>query len=133
MQFSGFSSEFLSKYDNKDVPWGFSGLGLVVYKRTYARVKEDGGGLEDWKDTLVRTINGAQKIGAGYTQEEAERLFDHMFNLRGTFSGRALWQLGTKLASQYGDSMNNCWVVSIKKPKDFLFIFEELMMGGKAA
>ncbi len=125
-----FSEEFLSGYNLKDVPWGGNGLGEIVYKRTYARVVEGESRTENWKETIVRAINGAQAIGAGYTQEEAERMFDHLFNLRGTFSGRALWQLGTKLGSQYGDSLNNCWTVSIRRPKDFLFIFDELMMGG---
>lgn len=129
-EFTGFSAEFLEKYDLKNVPWGFSGLGEIVYKRTYARVVEGDNRTENWKETIVRTINGAQAIGAGYTQEEAERMFDHLFNLRGTFSGRALWQLGTKLGSQYGDSMCNCWSLSIRRPKDFLFIFDELMLGG---
>lgn len=128
--FTDFSQEFLNKYDPKDIPWGFNGLGYIVYKRTYSRLLEDGSGTEEWKDTIVRAIKGAQAIGAGYTQDEAERMFDHLFNLRGTFSGRALWQLGTKLALNYGDSLNNCWTVSIRKPKDFLFIFDELMMGG---
>ena len=125
-----FSEEFLSGYNLKDVPWGGNGLGEIVYKRTYARVVEGESRTENWKETIVRAIKGAQAIGAGYTQEEAERMFDHLFNLRGTFSGRALWQLGTKLGSQYGDSLNNCWTVSIRRPKDFLFIFDELMMGG---
>ena len=123
------SEAFLRQYDNKDVPWGFNGLGYVVYKRTYSRVKDDGT-LEEWKDTLVRCINGAQSIGAGYTQEEAERLFDHMFYLRGLYSGRALWQLGTPLGLEYGDSLCNCWTVAIRKPKDFLFLFHELLLGG---
>lgn len=107
-EFSGFSNEFLDKYDVRNIPWGGNGLGEIVYKRTYARVVEGENRTENWKETIVRAINGAQAIGAGYTQEEAERMFDHLFNLRGTFSGRALWQLGTKLGSQYGDSLCNC-------------------------
>ena len=127
--FSQFSQEFLNSYDQKDIPWGFNGLGEIVYLRTYARTKEDGT-LEHWKDTIVRCITGAQAIGAKYTQDEAERLFDHMFHLRCSFSGRALWQLGTKLGSTYGDSLNNCWVVAIRHPHDFLFLFDELQLGG---
>jgi len=123
------TDDFLARYDNKNVPWGFNGLGYIVYKRTYSRVM-DSGILEEWKDTIVRSINGAQAIGTDYTQDEAERLFDHMFHLRGTFSGRALWQLGTPLGLQYGDSLCNCWTVAIRKPKDFLFLFHELLLGG---
>ena len=128
-QFAGFTNDFLEQYDPKDIPWGFNGLGHIVYKRTYARLTESGE-LEDWKDTITRCITGAQAIGARYTQEEAERLFDHLFNLRGSFSGRFLWQANTALGLRYGDSLNNCWTVAIRKPKDFLFLFTELLLGG---
>jgi ribonucleoside-triphosphate reductase (thioredoxin) len=123
------SQEFLDKYDNKDAKFGFNGLGYTVYKRTYSRVMEDGK-LEEWKDTLTRCINGAQAIGAGYTTEEAERLFDHMFNLRALLGGRMLWQLGTKTVEQYGaNSLLNCAFVAIRKYDDFCFIFDNLMLG----
>ena len=75
------SQELVNKYLKKKVPWGFSGLGYVTYKRTYAREKENGE-MEEWPETIARCINGAQKIGAEYTPEEAKRLFDHVFNLR---------------------------------------------------
>jgi hypothetical protein len=38
---------FLSKYANRTPPFGFNGLGEVVYLRTYSRVKE-GGQKEAW-------------------------------------------------------------------------------------
>ena len=65
------TEKFANKYSNKQPNWGFNGLGYIVYKRTYARLKEDGK-TEEWHDTIRRCINGAQKIGANYTQEEAE-------------------------------------------------------------
>ena len=34
--------EFLANYKNKQPNWGFNGLGYIVYKRTYARLKDDG-------------------------------------------------------------------------------------------
>ena len=81
------SDQFLSKYSNIKPPFGWNGLGEIVYKRTYSRIK-DNGELESWVDTLSRCVEGAQEIGADYTIEEAERLFDHMFNLRCLFGGR---------------------------------------------
>ena len=33
---------FLSKYSDKKPPFGFSGLGEVVYLRTYSRTKDNG-------------------------------------------------------------------------------------------
>ena len=124
------SADFLKKYKNKQPNWGFNGLGYIVYKRTYSRVKEDGL-LEEWPETIARCINGAQKIGASYTKREAEKLFDLVFSLKCNFAGRGLWQLGTSTVDRFGgNSLLNCWFTAIKKPDDFCFIFENLMLGG---
>lgn len=124
------SEKFADKYANKQPNWGFNGLGYIVYKRTYARLKEDGK-TEEWHETIRRCINGAQKIGANYTQEEAEQLFDLIFNLKCNFAGRMLWQLGTPTVERFGaNSLLNCWNVSINSIKSFLFLFENLMLGG---
>ncbi len=42
------SPSFLAQYKNKQPNWGFNGLGYIVYKRTYARLKEDGT-TEEWR------------------------------------------------------------------------------------
>jgi adenosylcobalamin-dependent ribonucleoside-triphosphate reductase len=124
------SDKFAAKYKNKQPQWGFNGLGYVVYKRTYARNKPDGT-KEEWWETVQRCVNGAQKIGAGYTQEEAERLYDYVFNLKGNFAGRMLWQLGTPTVDRWGaNSLLNCWAVAMREPRAFLFLFENLMLGG---
>lgn len=125
------SREFVDKYKNKTPNWGFGIVGYVVYKRTYARIKENGQS-EEWFETIERCINGAQKIGANYSKEEAERLFDHIFNFRCSFSGRGLWQLGTKLVNdaKIFDSLLNCWVTKVSCVDDFVFIFSESMFGG---
>ena len=124
------SADFLKKYKNKQPKWGFNGLGYIVYKRTYSRVKDDGL-LEEWPETIARCINGAQEIGAGYTKKEAEKLFDLVFNLKCNFAGRGLWQLGTSTVDRFGgNSLLNCWFTAIKKPDDFCFIFDNLMVGG---
>ena len=124
------SDDFLNKYLNKQPNWGFNGLGYIVYKRTYSRIKENGQ-LEEWPETVARCINGAQKIGAGYTKKEAEKLFDLVFNLKCNFAGRGLWQLGTSTVDRFGgNSLLNCWFTAIRKPEDFCFIFENLMLGG---
>jgi len=124
------SRDFMNTYSGKKVPFGFNGLGYIVYKRTYSRLMDDGN-YEEWPDTIRRCINGAQEIGAAYTQEEAERLFDHMYNLRGSFGGRMLWQLGTETVRRFGgNSLLNCWFTTIKEPEDFCFIFDNLMLGG---
>ena len=124
------SKDFISKYKGKQPNWGFNGLGYVVYKRTYARLKEDGS-TEEWFETVERCVNGAQKIGAGYTEAEAERIYDYVFNLKCNFAGRMLWQLGTSTVDRFGaNSLLNCWAVAMREPNAFLFLFENLMLGG---
>src|SRR6056300_875576 len=124
------SQDFINKYKNKQPKWGFNGLGYIVYKRTYARLKEDNT-TEEWHETVARCVEGAQKIGAGYTQKEAEKIYDYVFNLKCNFAGRMLWQLGTSTVDRFGaNSLLNCWYASMKEPKAFLFLFENLMLGG---
>ena len=101
--------DFLEKYKGKQPNWGFNGLGYIVYKRTYARTKENGE-TEEWYETVARCINGAQKIGANYSKEEAQKLFDLIFNLKCNFAGRMLWQLGTSTVDRFGaNSLLNCF------------------------
>lgn len=124
------TEDFAAGYKNKSPNWGFNGLGYIVYKRTYSRKKE-GGETEEWHETIRRCINGAQKIGAKYTKEEAERLYDYIFNLKCNFAGRMLWQLGTSTVDRFGlASLLNCWFVSMRELEDFCFLFEHLMLGG---
>lgn len=122
--------EFLETYKDKTTPWGFGGLGEVVYARTYSRKKDDGT-FETWPETIARCINGAIEIGTPYSLEQAQSLFDHMFNLRCSFSGRALWQLGTPLVQKMSAaSLNNCYHVDVTSIDDFEFLFDMLMVGG---
>ena len=124
------SDEFTTSYANKSPKWGFNGLGYIVYKRTYARLKDDGTS-EEWHETVQRCVNGAQNLGAKYTEKEAEKLFDYIFNLKCNFAGRMLWQLGTPTIERFGaNSLLNCWFAQMNEPKAFTFLFENLMLGG---
>ena len=126
-----FTPEFISSYENKQVPWGFGGLGEVVYLRTYSRPIAGLNRNETWIETIVRAIDGAIEIGAPLSQAQAEQLFDHMFYLRCSLSGRALWQLGTPLVKQFsGTSLNNCYFTNIETVEDFELLFDYLMLGG---
>lgn len=121
---------FVESYRDKQVPWGFDALSYITYKRTYARKQEDGT-LEEWYQTLERCINGSQDIGANYTKEELESLYDHMFHLRCIYAGRYLWQLGTETVKKLGGaSLNNCYYTSIRSIDDFCFLMDMLMLGG---
>jgi adenosylcobalamin-dependent ribonucleoside-triphosphate reductase len=122
--------DFVNSYNTKQPPWGFNGMGETVFLRTYSRPKENGDN-ETWPETLARVINGAIEVGVDYTQEEAEKIFDHCFNLRCSFSGRSLWQLGTPLVKKFNaTSLNNCYFTNIETVEDFELLFEYLMLGG---
>ena len=125
------SNEFIASYGSKTPPWGFGGLGEVVFLRTYSRKIEGSNATESWTQTVKRIIDGAVEIGVPFSQKEAENLFDHMYNLRCSVSGRALWQLGTPLVSKFsGTSLNNCFYTNIEKIEDFELLFDYLMLGG---
>jgi ribonucleotide reductase alpha subunit len=125
------SQEFIDSYKTQTPPWGFGGLGEIVYLRTYSRPVEGLERNETWVETIQRVIEGAAGIGVPYTQDQAEKLFDHMFNLRCSMSGRALWQLGTPLVKKFnGTSLNNCYFTNIESIEDFELLFDYLMLGG---
>lgn len=125
------SENFLANYATKQAPWGFGGMGEIIYLRTYSRYNEELGRNETWPETIHRVIDGAIEIGVPFTQDQAERLFDHIFHLRCSPAGRALWQLGTPLVQKFnGTSLNNCYFTNIEKVEDFELIFDYLMLGG---
>jgi ribonucleotide reductase alpha subunit len=128
------SKEFLEQYKGKQPKWGFNGLGYVVYKRTYARKKDDGT-TEEWHETCERVVNWVdethQKIGVAMPRNWYEKLYDYMFNLKGTVSGRLLWQAGTSTVDKLGGaSLCNCWAVVADSKQSFLNVFDYLMLGG---
>ena len=51
------SDNFVAKYRRKKAPFGFNGLGELVYNRTYSRIKEDGKN-EQWWETIQRVVEG---------------------------------------------------------------------------
>ena len=125
------SDDFIYPYRGKSAPWGFGGLGEVVFLRTYSRKVDGTNRNETFIETIQRVIDGAVEIGVPFTQQQAEKLFDHMFNLRCLPSGRALWQLGTPLVKKFNaTSLNNCYFTNIEKVEDFELLFDYLMLGG---
>jgi ribonucleoside-diphosphate reductase alpha chain len=131
MMTAHLAKEFVDSYKTETPPWGFSGLGEVVYLRTYSRRIEELDRNETWVETVERCVNGAIDIGTPWTEEQAQAIFDHVFNLRASFSGRALWQLGTPLIKKFNaSSLNNCYFTNIEKVEDFELVFDYLMLGG---
>jgi ribonucleotide reductase alpha subunit len=127
---SSINDRFVARYKDKMPPFG--PVGYITYKRTYARRIDDGKRTEEWFETVQRAVNGLLKIGAKLTREETEELYDKVFNIKCSFSGRALWQLGTTTVDKLGgDSLQNCWCISCDTPvESFCFTFDELMLGG---
>lgn len=124
------TQEIIDSFSDVKTPWGFNGLGYIVYKRTYARQMSNGQ-LEEWPQTIARCINGAQEIGANLRSDEELRLFRYMLELKALLGGRFLWQLGTETVKRYGKaSLVNCWFLSIKEIDDFAFLMDMLLLGG---
>lgn len=119
-------ANYADQFSSYPTPWGYNGLGEMVYARTYSRPTPDGG-HETWPETILRVINGAQAINSGLTGDEMERLFQYMLDLKGSVSGRGLWQFGTPLVELAGGaSLLNCSVVPVN---DIPAIMDMLMVG----
>ena len=55
------SDNFIEKYKDKKPPFGYNGLGELVYVRTYSRIKKDGKN-EQWWETIRRVVEGIYNI-----------------------------------------------------------------------
>ena len=127
------NTSYLSKIpDNIITKWGM--LGYITYKRTYARTLEnsDDDTTEEYRDTILRVLKGCQKqLNTNFTNEELEKAYKYLMELKCSVAGRFLWQLGTETISKLGImSLQNCAFVKIDEPiKPFLWIFDVLMLG----
>ena len=111
--------------------WGFHGLGELVYLRTYSRFLPEQGRSETWPETVERVIAGVRAINTKLTAEEETQLANHIYALRCSVSGRALWQLGTPMVDQFGqDSLLNCYFTKIDSVDDLVWLMGRLMVGG---
>ncbi|CAG8462682.1 2785_t:CDS:10 [Funneliformis mosseae] len=144
------SEQFLSKYQDVIPPFGFNGLGEMVYRRTYSRLKEDGE-KEKWWETIERVVNGTFNIQKRWieqngliwdsikTQESAQSMYDKIFNMKFLPPGRGLWAMGSPLTEErhLSSALNNCAFVSTEKMFDgsssistpFTFLFDASMLG----
>jgi len=129
------SASYLSKIpDNIKTPWGM--LGYITYKRTYARRlyenDENNETTEEYRDTILRILNGCQKqLKTNFTNTELKKAYIYLMGLKCSVAGRFLWQLGTETVNKLGImSLQNCAFVKIDEPvKPFLWIFDVLMLG----
>jgi len=141
------SDNFITKYKRKKPPFGFNGLGELVYMRTYSRIKENGKN-ERWWETVQRVVEGTYSMQKNHidsyqlgwnpwqAQASAQEMYDRMFNMKFLPPGRGLWAMGTGITEKkklYA-ALNNCAFVSTKTIKDdyskpFCFLMDASMLG----
>jgi ribonucleoside-triphosphate reductase len=118
---------------SKNTPW--SSVGYLVAKRTYCRrLNEDdvNSATEEWPDVVERVVQSTDtQLKVGFTDEEKQRLRDHMLQLRGAVAGRFLWQLGTTTVDKLGmASLQNCAAAVVDEPiRPFTWAMDMLMLG----
>jgi len=141
------SENFINKYKRKKPPFGFNGLGELVYMRTYSRIKENGKN-ERWWETIKRVVEGTYSMqknwieqhqlgwNAWQAQASAQEMYDRMFNMKFLPPGRGLWAMGTVITEEKNlyAALNNCAFVSTSTIKDdyskpFCFLMDASMLG----
>ena len=141
------SENFIEQYKGKKAPFGFNGLGELVYMRTYSRLKDDGSN-EQWYETCRRVVEGAYNMqrkwidthGLGWNawqaQKSAQEMFERMFEMKFLPPGRGLWAMGSPITEERGlyAALNNCAFVSTKTLSDdgakpFTFLMDASMLG----
>ena len=141
------SENFVNKYKRKKPPFGFNGLGELVYMRTYSRIKKNGKN-ERWWETIKRVVEGTYSMQMNWieqyqlgwnpwqAQKSAQEMYDRMFNMKFLPPGRGLWAMGTRITEKkklYA-ALNNCAFVSTKTLKEdyskpFTFLMDASMLG----
>ena len=141
------SDSFINNYKRKRAPFGFNGLGELVYMRTYSRLKLDGKN-EMWWETVQRVVEGtfnmqkrhidAHSLGWNpwKAQHSAQEMYDRIFTMKFLPPGRGLWAMGTPLTEERGlfAALNNCAFVSTENIKEdlsapFTFLMDASMLG----
>lgn len=142
--------EFVNGYKGLPPDFGFNGLGLLVYMRTYSRLKPDGSN-EQWYETVQRVVEGCyslqkehilhQELGwnESKAQKSAQEMYDRIFRMKFLPPGRMLWALGTPIVHErkIGQALFNCAFVSTEKigkslkesVKPFMFMMDMSMVG----
>ncbi|ORX63742.1 PFL-like glycyl radical enzyme [Basidiobolus meristosporus CBS 931.73] len=143
-------SEFVEKYRHQRAPFGFNGLGNIVYQRTYSRLKENGE-REQWFETVERVVNGTFNMQKRHmelnelgwnpqsAQVTAQKMFDRIFHMKFLPPGRGLWAMGSPLTEERGiyTALNNCAFVSTtcmfeeghQRSRPFTFLMDASMLG----
>ncbi len=138
---------FINKYRSLEAPFGFNGLGEIVYYRTYSRLKPDGSN-ELWFETVQRVVEGTYAIQKEHidsynlgwdevrAQKSAQEMYDRMFNMKFLPPGRGLWGMGSEITTERRRfaALNNCAFTSTETlgkdySKPFEFMMDMSMLG----
>lgn len=120
------TDEFISKYKHQLSP--LKQLGNFVYYRTYSRWIPEECRREYWWETVKRAVEYNCSL-IPTRREEAEKLFENVYNLKQFLSGRTFWVGGTSVAKNYPMSNYNCSFVVIDSFRSFRDLFYLLMIG----
>lgn len=120
------SDAFISKYKHRPSP--MKQLGNFVYYRTYSRWLPEEKRREYWWETVRRAVEYNCSL-VPTTKDEAEKLYDNIFNLRQFLSGRTFWVGGTDVAKHYPMANFNCAFTVINNFGAYKDLFYLLMVG----
>jgi len=131
-EFVYLSDNFLTKYKHRKSPFP-NQLGEFVYYRTYSRYLEEFNRREYWWETVARAVDYNVSLVKYESNQvaiqEAENLYDNMFNLKQFLSGRTMFTGGTEASKLYGMSNYNCSFTIIDDFTAYKDMFYLLMIG----
>lgn len=127
VQYKLLSDEFISKYKHLADPFP-TDMSSFVYYRTYSRFLPNENRRERWWETVARVVEYNCSL-VPTSREEAEQLFDNIFNLRQFPSGRSLWVANTEVAKKYPMSNFNCSFCVLDNFDKFVECFYLLLVG----
>lgn len=124
------ADDFVSSYEDRQVPWGFpigggNSLGELTFLTKYSRRKSDGT-KERWLETCRRVIEGTFTIQKDWCKENrlpwnerkaqttAQDAYERLFVGKWTPPGRGLWMMGTEFvhAGKNSAALQNCSFLS---------------------
>lgn len=141
------TESFLNKYKKAKAPFGFNGLGELVYLRTYSRIKENGDN-EQWWETVCRVVEGTYNIQKRWidehklgwnpqkAQRSAQEMYERIFTMKFLPPGRGLWAMGSPVIEERGlyAALNSCAFTGTEHIKEeqtqpFEFMMDMSMLG----
>ena len=122
-----FDDEFISKYKHKPNPFPTE-LGEFIYYRTYSRWLPEEERREYWWETVKRAVEYNTSL-VPTSKEEAEKLFDNVYNFRQFLAGRTLWIGGTEVSRKYPMRNYNCAFTVINDFSAYKELYYLLLIG----